>query len=294
MQIHSNSINNIEYLPYSFPSNFPIYNWGNTLYSPPVKETYMHYHNCLEIGFCYKGSGVFLVDNQILPFSKGDVSIIFSEQIHIANSNLYDPSSWHFVMIDTKNLLSIFQNEYISQFTSLGNTPIDFPYILNSQSHPEVWQLVQMIINQLICKKVNYQTSVLGLSLALISSLEVLSLSFDKPKCNQAIHEDYHLLAPALSFISNNLTKSITLEQLSKKCNMSESSFRRYFKKVIGVSPMDFIYTSRIKIASQLLYNKKFSISQVSFEVGYNSLSSFNRHFKKYMGVSPSDWRKNS
>lgn len=116
----------------------------------------MHYHNCMEIGLCYKGSGVFFVGNQIIPFSKGDVSIIFKNQAHIAKSNSSDPSLWHFVMIDTNCLLSNISNRHIAKLRSWDQIPIDFPHILNSKEHLDIWQLSQMIINQLAKKSANY------------------------------------------------------------------------------------------------------------------------------------------
>lgn len=291
MQIHPSSLNNINYVPYSFATDFPIYDLDGSPHSPPANGNHMHYHNCLEIGFCYGGSGIFLVGNRILPFSKGDVSIIFNNQIHIANSNSFDMSYWRFVMIEPNALLSLFKNRPLEAFITGSSTLLDFPHILNSKNHSEICNLVKMIIDNLTKRNTNYKTSVIGLSLALISSLETLSLNFNRTNNLDNISEDYHQLIPALNFISSNLTSSITIGELSQKCSMSESSFRRYFKKVMGTSPMDFIYSSRIKIASQLLYNKTYSISQISLEVGYNSLSSFNRHFKKYTGTSPSNWK---
>jgi hypothetical protein len=60
------------------------------------------------LGYCYRGSGTFFIDEKVLPFSVGDSSIIFENQIHIAQSHAKDPSDWKFVTLDATKLLSDF------------------------------------------------------------------------------------------------------------------------------------------------------------------------------------------
>ena len=55
---------------------------------------------------------------------------------------------------------------------------------------------------------------------------------------------------------------------------------------------MDFVYETRIMVASNLLQKQQYAIYQIAEMVGYETLSSFNRHFKKYRKIAPKDWKK--
>lgn len=107
--------------------------------------------------------------------------------------------------------------------------------------------------------------------------------------------EDYQPPAPALNYISNNLTDSLKIPQLASKYSMSEASFRRFFKKTIGVPPMDFIYSSRIKIASQLLHNKNLSISQKTiFSHDFITTSRHHTKHTTYFTIASISWCRRS
>ena len=145
MQICSN----IDYLPYNFSKEFPFVDWGEKLYSPPVEMGRLHRHNCLEIGCCFQGSGVFLVEDEILPFGAKDCSIIFPGQKHIASSNRADPSWWHFVMIDTGLLLKVIGQEASAGLSRMKDHRPDVPNLINTKTYPHLCMIIQLIVEQL-------------------------------------------------------------------------------------------------------------------------------------------------
>ncbi|MCR9064999.1 MAG: AraC family transcriptional regulator [Cytophagales bacterium] len=96
-----------------------------------------------------------------------------------------------------------------------------------------------------------------------------------------------------ISFIRQHLTESITVEELSEKAYMSESSFYRAFKNEMGISPNEFIIQERLKLAERLLRNEKASVKEAYLASGFNSFSYFCRVFKKKKSVSPTEFREN-
>lgn len=68
---------------------------------------------------------------------------------------------------------------------------------------------------------------------------------------------------------------------------MSDSNFFRVFKNEIGLSPVDFINTERIKLAVSLLQDPSRKVKDIYMECGFESRSYFNRVFKKLKNVSP-------
>lgn len=94
-----------------------------------------------------------------------------------------------------------------------------------------------------------------------------------------------------IKFIKENITKHLSVEDLSDKAYMSESSFYRIFKNEMGISPNDFIIEERIKIAEEILKKKKTSIKEAYLASGFNSFSYFCRVFKKKKNISPSQYK---
>ena len=58
-----------------------------------------------------------------------------------------------------------------------------------------------------------------------------------------------------------------------------------------GLNFTDYLSRVRIEKAKNLLLNPNLRVSEIAFEVGFQSLTHFNRVFKKILGQSPTDYR---
>lgn len=281
------------YESYDFSPNFPVNYLGNQSYSPSVDPvSYMHYHNYMELGYCYKGSGIFFIDEKVLPFSTGDASIVFENQIHIAQSDAKDPSDWKFITLDTTKLLSDFD------FTDLGTLSVILKRIHSSKNiykngiRSNIPALINEIIIEMESRRDNYQIMV-----KLLISQLILKLCRDCRNINEESNKSNYFnrmkkISPALKYITDNYAAEINMQILAQLCFMSMTNFRRTFKSATGKSPGEYLHTVRIKMASILLLNSNDSILDISLKVGYTTVSSFNRHYKSILGMSPRDWRK--
>ena len=74
--------------------------------------------------------------------------------------------------------------------------------------------------------------------------------------------------------------------------NTSTFYFCKLFKKATGLTFTDYLSRLRIEKAKNLLLNPNLRISEVAYEVGFQSLTHFNRMFRKLTGQSPSAWRE--
>lgn len=101
-------------------------------------------------------------------------------------------------------------------------------------------------------------------------------------------------IGTVIKYINNHLTdKNITVDILAKKAYMSTSHFHKQFKNTLGISPIDYVNSERIKFSKKLISNnKKTILGNVAFKSGFNSISYFNRQFKKYELVTPGQYRK--
>lgn len=100
-------------------------------------------------------------------------------------------------------------------------------------------------------------------------------------------------ISKAISFIEENLSDKLVLEEIAKEAYFSSFHFHRLFKIVTKETVNDFITRKRIeKAASFLIHKKEKSVTEISEAIGFTNLSSFSRAFKKFYGLSPAEFRK--
>jgi AraC-like DNA-binding protein len=91
----------------------------------------------------------------------------------------------------------------------------------------------------------------------------------------------------ARQIIANCFREELSLGAVARRVNVSAGYFSELFKKGTGLNFVDYVAQLRVKEARNLLQNPKFLISEVAFEVGFQSLSQFNRSFQRIAGMSP-------
>jgi AraC-like DNA-binding protein len=95
----------------------------------------------------------------------------------------------------------------------------------------------------------------------------------------------------AKEFIIENQAEDLSLGQVAKAVNTSTFHFCKMFKKATGLNFTEYVSRVRVEKARNLLLNPNLRISEIAYEVGFQSLTHFNRVFKKITGQSPTDYR---
>lgn len=93
-------------------------------------------------------------------------------------------------------------------------------------------------------------------------------------------------------FVEAAFPRKIYLKEVADLVNMTEQSFARFFKKMMGRPFFVFLNEYRINIASRMLIDTDWSVAEIGFKCGYESLPFFYKQFGKFKGVSPSKYRK--
>lgn len=96
----------------------------------------------------------------------------------------------------------------------------------------------------------------------------------------------------ASKYICNNFGKDITLDKISKTCNVSKYHLSRLFKSEKNETIISYLTSIRIQKASELLINSEKSIMEISQICGFNSHNHFCEIFKSKKGISPREFRK--
>jgi AraC family transcriptional regulator len=132
---------------------------------------------------------------------------------------------------------------------------------------------------------VNAQTQIL-----LLYCLESMNtLKEDEiPACKFLAYEDEReKIIKAREILLKHIGDPITIRELSRKVAINECYLKKGFKVMFRTTIFDFYQDQRMEHARFLLYEKGFSVSEVSAQLGYSSISHFSTAFKKHTGLKP-------
>jgi AraC family transcriptional regulator len=90
------------------------------------------------------------------------------------------------------------------------------------------------------------------------------------------------------------LEQPFTLRSMAETAFASQFHFNRTFRRITGIPPTQFLYALRIARARRLLCSTQMHVTEICYEVGYNSLGTFTRRFTELVGVSPTCLRSMS
>ena len=114
--------------------------------------------------------------------------------------------------------------------------------------------------------------------------------------CNQIVVQEQHAEPPVITrakkFIEEHQTEELSLDQVARAVNTSRYYFCKLFKKSTGIHFTDYLSRVRTERAKNLLLNPNLRVSEIAYEVGFQSLTHFNRVFKRVLGRSPTSYRE--
>jgi len=99
------------------------------------------------------------------------------------------------------------------------------------------------------------------------------------------------VIAKAKDFIRDHHAEDLSLPKVARFANVSPCYFCKLFKRTTGLSFTNFLSRVRIESSKNLLINPQLRVSEIAYEVGFQSLTSFNRVFQKLLGQSPTEYR---
>ena len=117
-------------------------------------------------------------------------------------------------------------------------------------------------------------------------------MRLESQKNDEAVPGD-SFLAKLLDIMDKQMdNNTLTVDELVEEMGMGRTVFFNKLKSLTGLSPVEFIREMRIKRAAQLLEDRKYNITEVTYMVGMNDSRYFSKCFKNTYGVTPSEYRK--
>lgn len=174
------------------------------------------------------------------------------------------------------------------------------PYYRNIQSYPGklalpipsleyVESLIAVMIEEYHGQLQGYQTMLLSRFTELVV---YLSRHYDTQEKGMEGNHLMHL-ANAISYMEDHYLEPLTLEGIASKSNISVRHLNWIFRSYYQMTPIAYMLTLRLERACSLLKHSSLTITQISYECGFNDSNYFTRQFRKAYGVSPKVYRQN-
>lgn len=249
----------------------------------------LHFHNYMEIGFCYDGDGEMVLDEESVPYEAGMFTIIPKNYPHNTNSTGFALSRWEYIFVDVEALLGeiyrdnkIFADDLIAVINNRAWT-------VEADEYPEVAALIRGVMEEMRYKKDFYFESVRGMLLSLLMNIARMNHKGSGKVRKQS--SGVSQMTVALHYIGKHYAEDLTIGDLAGVSHMSETHFRRVFQKVMNMTPSDYLNLVRVQMACEYMKKHTDSMELVAEKCGFQSVSTFNRNFKKILGITPYQWK---
>lgn len=231
-------------------------------------------YDSLLITYIIDGSFTFILDGKHITAHKGDTVILDCYKPHEYYTNDSFESIWvHFGGANSRE----FYNEIVK---NSGN-------LIKCTDPDHVKRLLFRIYNNIAenttASEINHSLDLYKLITELATRQMINSKS--KVSYEDQIHE-------IKKYIAEHLQDNISIKNLASIMHMSTSHFSRIFKQQTGFAPYDYVLIYRLNKAKEYLQKTNLTVSEITYEVGFNSESNFIYFFTKHNGISPNKFRK--
>lgn len=260
----------------------------------PEKRTFReHHHAEFEISLFKKGGGTYRVLDSAYDIADGDVFMFSTDEVHCI-TEISKPMFLMNVQFEPRYMWSLesglLNSGYLNIFfgrTKGGGNRLE----RNNPATAEIRKLMLEIEDEFLRRDREYE---LMINIKLLNIFVLLSrcCSFTPPTDFKISGRSLSCIDRAISFINENLSSDISLEEIAKTANMSRTYFSTLFKKLNGISPWDYITIKRIEKSVELLKSSDSTILEIATMCGFNNTANFNRAFKKVTGKVPGDYKK--
>ena len=252
---------------------------------------YLHFHNYLEIGFCYEGQGRMLLGEEEVRFSGREFSVIPPNYPHTTDSDLGTVSRWEYLFIDVEGFLRSFLDTPVKADKVIQRIYSKALFLEENQS-PSISAKILKIMNIMRDGEEFYLEEAKGILASLLVEIARLNRRSEEERVEEEKGKLTNMITRVQDFVSYHYMEDIKVEDLAKSCHISETHFRRVFTSYMKMLPLEYINTVRINTACELLQKTDEPVADIAHKCGFTTNSTFNRNFKQLMGVTPVGWRK--
>lgn len=233
-------------------------------------------HNDNLLIFCTQGRGEFRSRFCTTRINPGDVLLVHKDVAHFYKASNKAPWTIYWMHIN---------GHLFEQFAQYLSCSPKSPVLTLNNTQPFIDDFEQL----LLCGQQGYQMS------SLIYAANIVKKMFAY-LCQQfpdnAVQPHSFELTEFDAFIQENMTNSLTLEQMAEFVGLSKFHFAKKFQASTGISPVRYFLEKKVQHACQLLDSSQEPVKSIASQLGYDDAYYFSRLFKKIMGMSPKHYRQ--
>jgi len=246
-----------------------------------------HYHDAYELCYIVSGELRFFIKDKSYLAKKGTLVLINAYDIHSVSKGEY------------KRIVINFKKEYINDILKVTNSNIlldcfkeninMIKFDLSDLRYFET--LITTLLDEDNSKNSGYElyTKTLLIQILLFINRYKKHLTTNEFNYSKPYHKT---ISDISTYICNNFKDDINLKNISEQFFISPSYFSRTFKKVTGLTFVEYLNSIRIKESQKLIATTTLTIAEISEIVGYKSNTHFGRIFKNIVGTTPNAYRQ--
>ncbi|MCR8636568.1 AraC family transcriptional regulator [Paenibacillus radicis (ex Xue et al. 2023)] len=263
-----------------------------SIVSPSIPKVFRwHYHKEVEFLAVLEGGLGIQTKHDTRELRSGDVHVLGSSQLHRTRKELPEALSYIVCQFDLAQHFDESTMPYLHYFSEVRRPLSQLNYIF--RDNPLLQQQAHALIMDIYQET---QTMQKGYELAISASIRRLMLLLLRSDTQGVLHgtenDELIRLQPALDYVEQHLTEKIAIEQACAVLNLSYHYFIKYFKKVMGLSFVDYVNYKRIKKAERMLLTQDVSIMEIGEAVGIPNMAQFYKLFKRHNQCSPKEFKQ--
>lgn len=252
-----------------------------------LKSFPLHWHEEFEIIMIKSGTGNFRILTENYTCNAGDILVIppnLVHAIHQKDSEImeYFNILFKFQLLEPDENSTTYQ-KYFAKFLQNNFFTVHLRYgtELNSKIRSEIEYLIDN-------RHEKYETQELMIKSKLFKIIHYLqAIVSPLPAESKKNVSQISRLKPLLKYTSENFSKDISINQAAEICNLSPSHFMKFFKKMTGITFVNYLNLLRLEKAQVLLKSTDLTVSEVAEQVGFHNFSYFIRSFHSQYGTTP-------
>ncbi|ASB91286.1 hypothetical protein B4090_0274 [Bacillus licheniformis] len=249
----------------------------------------LHWHDEIQFVLILKGVAVFQINEEKIGVQEGDGLFINSGCLHMAEEK--DGSDCTYICLNVSPHFVLAEELYSSYVQPyMFSTNLSYLFLDGNQ----IWanNILKAVkkINQLVKQKTPLYEIDITTQLTLIWKNLIVNgfqLEYDQSERIKS-----NRMKQMLNWIHLHYAEKITLEDIAKAGQLSRSECCRYFRRMLNKTPLRYVMDYRIQKSLLLLQHPETNVTEVSYQVGFNSTSYFISKFQQAMNMTPLSYKK--
>jgi len=253
-----------------------------------------HFHDDYELVYVVKSSGKRIIGNSVGNFKKHDMVLVSP---HLPHAWFNDREYYDNDELKAKSIVTYFRKDWLEKQLFDRTHDKKFKTMLDNASRGiritgKTNRRIAAMLDEALHAPELLKAAQIFRILHELSETTEFELLADAHYVNSYGQNEAMRINQVYEYVMKNFTSEIKLETVADMANMSPNAFSRYFKSRTQKTFSLFVNEIRIGHACKLLQGEDFTMSQICYASGFQSMTNFNKFFKRFMKKSPLQYRK--